>query len=346
MAIIFTSITQFERQPERTKKRVKRDDLDTLTEVWVGPSVYEDSFVPRFGAVHPQYALMTVLNTSVKRLPGSVAEVTITYQGKLDVAGGDGYTSVPTISQSWSEGEVSYQVNTSIGSTIAVPGGGFSTVSQSAVATYSHRYTGRGCQVAYITNRRPTGNPTGFGLSKAYLGFTNEWDLISSYQVGAQVSGGGYTQKLTCTDVRIEDRADGWYRVTETYQSRMFPIPAVPIPDRSGGGSGAGISQNTVGGATGIGGTSWGAQEADAVKAHAAAVAAQAGGQLPYSTDEVGMAIYRETAMDPIWLQGDAAIYNAASANVSKASTTGVAQAPTPEWSDPAPIDPGTPLDY
>jgi hypothetical protein len=325
MAIIFNSITQFEIQPERTKKRVKRDDLDTLTEVWVGPSVDEDSFVPLIGTAHPQYSLMTVIDTAVKRMPAGVAEVTLTYHGKLDGSGSGGYTSVPTISRSWAEGEVAYQVNTSIGGTIALSGGGFTTVSQPAVATYSHRYTGRGCQIAYITNRRPTGNPTNIGLADAYLGFTNEWDLISSYQVGAQVSGGGYIAKMTCTDVRVEDRADGWYQVTETYQSRMFPIPSVPIPDRGGGGSGGGISQNTVGGTTGIGGTSWGAQEANAVKAHAAAVAAQAGGTLPMSTDEVGMSIYQQTGMDPIWLQGDVAIYDAAAANAA-GSTPGVGE--------------------
>ncbi len=203
MAILFNSITQFVQQPERTKRRVKRDDLDTLTEVWVGPSYAEDYFVPRIGAAHPEANLMTVIDTSIKRMAAGVAEVTINYHGKLDNSGTHGYTSVPEISQSWMEGEVSYSQ------------GGF---------TYSRRYTGRCCQISYITNRRPTGNPTNIGLSKEFLGFTNVWEMVTGFTPGGGSGGTGTPiSKLTCTDVKIEDKADGWYRVSETYQSRQFP---------------------------------------------------------------------------------------------------------------------------
>src|ERR1700746_889961 len=115
MPIIFNSITQFVIQPERTKHRVKRDDLDTLIEVWVGPQGAEDTFISPFGSVHPAYNLMTLMDSAVKEMPALVAEVTLTYQGKLDNAGSTGYTSVPTINRYWSEGEVSYQVNSSAG---------------------------------------------------------------------------------------------------------------------------------------------------------------------------------------------------------------------------------------
>jgi hypothetical protein len=226
MAIIFNSITQFERQPERTKKRVKRDDLDTLTEVWVGPSVYEDTFVPVVGARHPDFNLMTVISTSIKRLPASVSEITINYQGKLDSAGAINYTSLPTISLSWMEGEVSYQ------SFYTPPPVQGVVVAQGGVNTYSRRYTGRCCQVAYITTRRPTGNPTNIGLANDFLGFTNIWEVLSSFQTGSSVPSlqGPPIQQMVCTDVRVEDKADGWYRVTESYQSRQFPGPAVRAP--------------------------------------------------------------------------------------------------------------------
>src|SRR5206468_10830697 len=115
MALIFNSITQFERQAERTKTRTKRNELDTLTEAWVGPSWAEDIFIPAFGTVHPDYNLMNLANSSVRRLPGSVAEVTLTYTGKLANGSSTGYTSVPTIGRSWMEGEVSYQVNSAAG---------------------------------------------------------------------------------------------------------------------------------------------------------------------------------------------------------------------------------------
>jgi hypothetical protein len=201
MALIFNSVTQFVIQPERTKKRVKRDDLDTLTEVWVGPSALEDTFVPAIGTTHPDFRLMTVISSSVKRLPMYVSEVTIEYHGKLEGGGSIQYTSVPTISQYWAEGEV------------AMSSGG---------TTISRRYTGRCVQIDYLTNRRPSGNPSNIGLAKEFLGFTNVWDQITS--LGASnVTIMAPIQKLSCTDVKVEDKADGWYKVTETYQSRMYP---------------------------------------------------------------------------------------------------------------------------
>src|SRR5258708_7179045 len=130
MALIFNSITQFEIQPERTKHRVKRDDLDTLTEVWVGPSDSEDIFVPVIGHQHPDFNLMAVINTSIKRMPANVSEVTINYQGKLDSGGQASYTSVPAISQSWMEGEVSYQTVYSQDVRVPTGSGGYDTFPQ------------------------------------------------------------------------------------------------------------------------------------------------------------------------------------------------------------------------
>jgi hypothetical protein len=201
MALIFNSITQFEIQPERTKKRVKRDDLDTLTEVWTGPSALEDTFVPPIGTAHPDFVLMTVISTSIKRLPMYVSEVTIEYHGKLDNYGSGQYTSAPNISQHWAEGEV------------AMGSGG---------TTISRRYTGRCVQIDYITNRRPSGNPSNIGTAQEFLGFTNVWDQVTSFGPSTVIIAPPI-QKLSCTDVKVDDKADGWYRVTETYQSKMYP---------------------------------------------------------------------------------------------------------------------------
>jgi hypothetical protein len=71
-------------------------------------------------------------------------------------------------------------------------------------------------------------------------------------------------KKLSCTDVKIEDKADGWYRVTETYQSRMYPgesisgAPSAPVAPQGpiatkiygpfplfGGADWYGMNQNT-----------------------------------------------------------------------------------------------------
>jgi hypothetical protein len=297
MALIFNSITQFEIQPERTKRRVKRDDLDTLTEVWTGPSDQEDIFVPPIGSVHPQFNLMTVINTSIKRMAASVSEVTINYQGKLDNSGSGAYTSVPEVSTHWTEGEVSYQraAGTSIP---GMPGSGFGVITAPGVATYSRRYTGRCVDITYITNRRPTGNPTNIGLSKDYLGFLNEWEVPTGFQGGATISGSSTTIKqMTCTDVKVEARADGWYRVTETYQSRQFP-GAVSISQPANA-----ISTRTAGSGGGLGGqANWAAQEAAAMKTAAAAKAAQYGISLPESgPGTVGEAVRNETGIDPAW---------------------------------------------
>jgi hypothetical protein len=179
-------------------------------------------------------------------MPASVSEVTINYQGKLDSSGQSQYTSVPTVNQYWAEGEVSYQINSSISLTIqgSTPGS-YSTITQTGVASYSHRYTGRCCEIVYLTNRRPTGNPTDLGLSNEFLGFTNEWELFSGFQPGAKITGGGLPiKKLTCTDVKIDDRADGWYRVIETYQSRQFAQATIAAPS---GGSGIAVKPTQPG---------------------------------------------------------------------------------------------------
>jgi hypothetical protein len=271
MPILFNSVSQFEIQPERTKRRVKRDDLDTLTEIWTGPSDQEDTFVPLNGSVHPQYNLMTVLDTSIKRLPGSVSEVTIDYQGKLDGGGNSNYTSKPTIGLSWAEGEVSYQV--------AATGG---------TATFSRRYTGRSCIVAYISNRRPTGNPSNLGLSKEFLGFTNVWEIQTGFQAGASTSQGPPIEQLTCTDVKVEDRADSWYRVTETYQSRQFP-GAVSTP------LGAFVVSTQLAG-------NWN-PSASSSSAPATQAGMQAAyGSLPSNTTPAGKDIAQSTGVDPGWV--------------------------------------------
>jgi hypothetical protein len=234
MALIFNSITQFQRQPERTKTRVKRNELDTLSEIWVGPSWAEDSFIPAFGTVHQDYNLMNLNNSSVRRLPGSVSEVTLTYQGKLANGSSTGYTSVPTISRSWMEGEVSYQVNHDVTFNLPVIGtGGYGSVSQFGVATYSRRYSGRCVEIAYLTNRIPTGDATMLGAAKGFLGFLNVSDTFSGFSAGMKLSGGsgGPFEQMVCTDVKVADQANGWYQVTETYQSRMFPgDPGIPLP--------------------------------------------------------------------------------------------------------------------
>jgi hypothetical protein len=320
MALIFNSITQFVQQPERTKRRVKRDDLDTLTEVWTGPSDQEDIFVPPVGSVHPQFNLMTVIDTSIKRMPASVSEVTINYQGKLDSSGSGAYTSVPEASTHWAEGEVSYQraAGTSIP---GMPGSGFGVITAPGVATYSRRYTGRCVDITYLTNRRPTGNPTNIGLANDYLGFINEWEILTGFQGGATISGSSTTIKqMTCTDVKVEARADGWYRVTETYQSRQFPgavsmnqpLNAISI-------------RNTP--SSGVGGNSWAAQEAGAVQSQAAAQWAALGqsSSLPMSpAGSVGESIRQETGMDPAWTDLQSAIPVAATATSTFETDTGV----------------------
>jgi hypothetical protein len=316
MALIFNSISQFVIQPERTKRRVKRDDLDTLTEVWVGPSDQEDIFVPQVGHPHSDFSLMTVINTSIKRMPANVSEVTISYQGKLHGSGTDDYSSTPTASQYWSEGEVSYQAALS-----RMVLGPLGFVQESGIATYSQRYTGRCVAIAYITNVRPTGNPSNIGLATDYLGFTNIWQTMTGFQAGVTAAGGGSPiSKITCTDVRIEDRAEGWYRVTETYQSRKFPGD-VPIPAGE-------IATNTATGTSGADGlpvysAALAAYQASQQAALGAALAANS--SLPNSPlGSFGGHVGEQLGIDPQWGYVQYAT-PAAIAAVSKETVSGIA---------------------
>src|SRR5215475_7723636 len=99
--IIFSSVTKFVLQPQRTKRKVKSDTLDQLIEVWVGPAGGEDSFIPVIGTRHSQYNLMTLIDSNTKQLPGLVVEVILSYHGKLQSSADGAYTSVPTISRHW-----------------------------------------------------------------------------------------------------------------------------------------------------------------------------------------------------------------------------------------------------
>jgi hypothetical protein len=292
MALIFNSITQFEIQPERTKKRVKRDDLDTLTEVWTGPSALEDVFVPPIGAAHHDFSLMTVISTGIKRLPMYVSEVTIEYHGKLDNYGTTQYTSVPTISQHWAEGEV------------AMSSGG---------TTISRRYTGRCVQIDYLTNRRPTGNPTNIGLAQEFLGFTNVWDQVTSFGSSATIIAPPI-QKLSCTDVKIEDKADGWYRITETYQSRMYPGESISgVPSKPTEPQGP-IATKIYGPFPLFGGADWygmnqGTQSPQTQRTTGAAT--QAADSIDLSLADASklsrsLDAYFQTAVNPGWVSADA----------------------------------------
>jgi hypothetical protein len=223
--VLFSSITQFIEQVGRTRQVQKRDTLDTLTRIYTGPTAQLADFIPANGTPDVQYSLMTVISVTSKDLGhgSGVSEVQVNYQGKL--ASGSRYTSLPTISTSWSEGEISYsQVSAT---TVA----GLPSVS---VMSFSHRYTGRNVTVAFITNFRPSGEPTNLGKAKGYMGFTNEWDTLSAISYGAQGMVSGYFQDIRCTDVKVDDIADGWYKVTETYQSRMFPSSAQAVSAATG----------------------------------------------------------------------------------------------------------------
>lgn len=353
MAVIFNSVTWFEIQPERTKTRVKRDDLDTLTEIFTGPSVYEDIFVPANGSVHSSYNLMTVISTSIRRMPADVSEITVNYHGKLDNSGASGYTSIPTISKSWMEGEVSYQVSGSAGYTqMPLPGSGFGplTYTQLGIVTYSRRYTGRCVSLAYVTNRVPTGEPTQIGFAKSFLGFQNIWDTMTGFSAGMVLSGAGSTiEKMACTDVRVEDRADGWYRVTEMYQSRMFPGAAgyqFAPPSASAPAPPKNISSNTAPPNTSaqIVAAAWSAESTYA--AATAALAQSPPGVSPFSASErmpdgsalvvtgsslpasdsgsVGANTAIQTGMDPVW--ADDAAYTSASQAGTLASDSSAEQ--------------------
>jgi hypothetical protein len=217
--VLFSSVTAFVEQVNRQKRWEKRDTLDTLIRIYTGPTEQVDIFKPNNGAPDQQYNLMTVIRATDKDLGHGrgISEVTVEYQGKL--TSGSRYTSVPTISTSWSEGEISYSRASVLGNGAPV------------TYSYSHRYTGRNVTIAYITNFRPRGEPTNLGIAKGYMGFTNQFDILSGISYSVGVSSGSPISDMRCTDVRVQDLADGWFRVTETYQSRMFPGAAQAAPN-------------------------------------------------------------------------------------------------------------------
>lgn len=245
---VTNTVTDFLIQPQRTKHITKRNTLDQLSETWIGPSALEDVFVPAVGTQHPIYPLMTVLTTEVRRSVQNcamVSQVTINYHGKMINVPSGKYVSVPTYDTYWSEGEVSWEQNATItlptpkaiqegyyvgpqGGPGYIPGGAgqgltATIYSISGIQQWSRRYIGKGVRLGYITNARPSGMPTQ-SVPKGDLGFALIYDVRGPFQQGANstLNQESIITQYLCTDVSVSDSADGWYQVTETYQSRMF----------------------------------------------------------------------------------------------------------------------------
>jgi hypothetical protein len=290
--VLFSSITAFVEQVNRQKRWEKRDMLDTLIRIYTGPTEQVDGFKPANGSPDAQYNLMTVLRATDKDLGHGrgVSEVTVEYQGKL--TSGSRYTSTPTISTSWSEGEVSYSQA--------------SVLQNGAPVTYSysHRYTGRNVTIAYITNFRPSGEPTNLGIAKGYMGFSNQFDILSGISYSVGVSSGSPISDMRCTDVRVEDLADGWFRVTETYQSRMFPGDASGSPLAGKMFYSTVLVDSSSGGQQDQAGSSGYVSGLAAALAAATAAVDQPGysGPLPSSpSGSVGADTALNTGLDPAW---------------------------------------------
>jgi hypothetical protein len=319
--VLFSSITQFVEQVNRQKRWEKRDTLDTLVRIYTGPTEQVDGFKPNNGAPDAQYNLMTVIRATDKDLGHGrgISEVTVEYQGKL-TSGGQ-YTSVPTISTSWSEGEVSYTQ-----SSTTYPAGAPVTYS------YSHRYTGKNVAIAYITNFRPSGQPTNLGLAKGYLGFTNEFDILTAVTYNVGGGSGGYFSDIRCTDVRIQDLADGWFRVTETYQSRIFPSGASGSPIAGKIFYSSKLVDNTLG----QGSTDNYYASVDAAAAGQASANA-AGQSLPSSpVGSVGADTVTNTGLDPAWTADQQSTGAAATTTPAADTAAGSNDATTaPDWAGP-----------
>ena len=217
MPVIFNSITQFIESVGRRTVQSKRNSLDQMTCVFTGPNAMALGFLPFNGTPHPQYPLMLCENAEITNRGALVAEVRVSYVGKLKGAPTGVYLTVPDIVRSRHLGSISYTTSYS------------NSPIQIATASYTVRYTAKAVTFRYLTNQPPVADFAGNFVAQAqpYLGVENAKKFISALSFSTGSPDSGYLQTVLImendlTDVTINDLDNGWYEISEVYLTQPF----------------------------------------------------------------------------------------------------------------------------
>lgn len=229
MPVIFNSITQFVETVGRRTVQSKRNSLDQMTCIFTGPNANALGFLPFNGTPHPQYPLMLCENAEITNRGALVAEVRVSYVGKLKGAPSGVYITAPDITRSQHLGSISYTTSYS------------NSPVQIATASYTIRYTAKAVTFKYLTNHAPAADFAGNFVSQAqpYLGVENVKKFISALSFSTGSADSGYLEtnlimENDLTDLGVNDLDNGWYEVSEVYLTQpLLNTSIVGLPGQT-----------------------------------------------------------------------------------------------------------------
>jgi hypothetical protein len=230
MPVIFNSISEFVEAIGRRTTADKRNTLDRITCIFTGPSALALGFLPANGTPHPSFPLMYCERSSILAMAALVAEVQVSYIGKLVGSPSGIYRTAPDINRSRHLGSISYSTTQSLSAVML------------ATTSWVVRFVARGVSFRYLTNQNLPPDFDGYFATEAapYLGVENVESFRAglSYATGAPSS--GYMQSSLIyqpdlVDLSVDDQDNGWFFVTESYMTNAYVNTAiVGTPDESG----------------------------------------------------------------------------------------------------------------
>jgi hypothetical protein len=235
--VIFSTVTQFVEQVGR-RQQWRYADLDIMVCIWNGPAYGAWDFKPQAGSPHPQFPLMFVTDSQIINEAALVAEIQVTYQGRID----SNHKTEPQLSTSPFQGSRDfttgwmYQSRALQYTQIAAPGlpSGQSIVTAdplyaAGTKQVTIRWWGENANVLFHAYPLPgDAQFSGLGLSNC------KWELIgwfegpmvtSVFNVSQDAAAAVFNQYPTQPYVTMEKMYLGrsvvqrgkWYEITEQY---------------------------------------------------------------------------------------------------------------------------------
>jgi hypothetical protein len=217
MPLIFNSVTQFIEAIGRRTVKDKRNTLDRIDCIFTGDSAGALDFLPANGTPHPSFPLMYCEKAQIVTEAALMAEVRVSYIGKLIGSPSGIYRTTPDINRSRHLGSVSYSTTQSIATWLL------------SNTSWVVRFTAKGVSFRYLTNEVLPSDFDGYFAVQAepYLGVEN----VQSFRAGLSYAAGGpasgfvqatlvYNNELV--DLSVQDLDNGWYDVTESYITQAY----------------------------------------------------------------------------------------------------------------------------
>jgi hypothetical protein len=237
--MIFSTVTAF---VESVGRRIiyRFSELDQMRCIYTGPNALADAFLPPVNAPHAVYPLMFVTASEVTKREATIAEVTVTYEGKIN--GNSPYVTAPITTESSVQGSRDFSRSIILPTSPPVygtqpnplnPAAPLIVLTQPALysvgtQTITVRYIGTQVSIRYHACPRPTGlHYSSLGLSRVH------WTVLSQTYGAVSVAASGLTgpqaqsqnfnvtgaAPLFASNLGFErtQRAGKWYDCTEIY---------------------------------------------------------------------------------------------------------------------------------